>query len=149
LKVPPFRLETRQKLAQVIPEAGAGVRNPVETTVGLGGMADFYHRGLKMVDDDPEIDVILIHMAVDVYGKLTPNLPQKVNEAAEALCEVIGTINKPVAVALFSGGHPETVLAVMQARDKLIKAGIPVYSGVESASRAINKYISYLETRRG
>jgi len=148
LKVPPFRAETRQKLSQVIPEAGAGVRNPVETTVGLGGMADFYHRGLKMVDEDPEIDIILIHMAVDVYGKLTPNLPQKVIEAAEALCQEIGNINKPVAAALFSGGHPETVLAVMQARDTLIKAGIPTFNGVESSSRAISKYISYLERHR-
>ena len=148
LKVPPFAKETRQRLSTVIPEAGAGIRNPVETTRGLGGAADFYLRGLPIVDDDPETDIILVHMAIDVYGGHTPNLAKSTDEAAYALCAKADSLKKPVAAALFSGGHPDTILAIVAAREKLTKAGIPVYSGVESASRAINKLVNYYEFAR-
>ncbi|UCB42520.1 MAG: CoA-binding protein [Dehalococcoidales bacterium] len=143
LKVPAFGPETQEKLLQVIPEAGAGVRNPVETTYGMGGAVDFYRQGLPIVDADPTTDVILIHMAIDVYGGHTRDLPKRVTEAADALCEKAKVLKKPVAAALFSGGHTDTIMAVAAARKKLMKAGIPVYSGVESASRAISKYASY------
>jgi acyl-CoA synthetase (NDP forming) len=148
LTVPAFARETRQKLTAIIPEAGAGVRNPVETTLGMGGAADFYQRGLPIVDEDPETDVILVHMAIDVYGGHTPNLAQQTAEAAASLCAKAPSLKKPVAAALFTGGHPDTITAVLAAREKLTRAGIPVYSGVESASRAINKVISYYESAR-
>jgi acyl-CoA synthetase (NDP forming) len=148
LRVPGFARETRARLAAVIPEAGAGVRNPVETTMGMGGAADFYQRGLPIVDDDPETDVILVHMAIDVYGGHTPDLAEKTAEAAASLCEKAPSLKKPVAVALFTGGHPDTIMAVLSAREKLTRAGIPVYSGVESASRAINKLATFYQTMR-
>lgn len=143
LKVPAFGPETQNKLLQIIPEAGAGVRNPVETTYGMGGAVDFYRQGLPIVDDDPTTDVILVHMAIDVYGGHTPDLPQRVTDAADALCERAKTLKKPLAAALFTGGHADTIMAVVAAREKLTKAGIPVFTGVESASRAISKYASY------
>jgi len=146
LTVPAFVPETQNKLLEIIPEAGAGVRNPVETTYGLGGAVDFYRRGLPIVDDDPTTDVILVHMAIDVYGGHTPELPRIVTEAADALCEKAKTLKKPLAAALFTGGHADTILAVVAARDKLTKAGIPVFTGVESASRAISKYANYCLT---
>jgi acyl-CoA synthetase (NDP forming) len=148
LKVPPFARETRQKLLEVIPEAGAGVRNPVETTLGLGGAADFYTRGLPIVDDDPETDLILIHVAVDVYGGHTSALATGVTDAAAALAYKAKTLRKPLAAAFFTGGHLDTILAVLGARSRLTRAGIPVYPGVESASRAINKVINYYESAR-
>lgn len=143
LTVPAFAPDTREKLLQVIPEAGTGVRNPVETTMGLGGAVDFYRRGLPIVDADASTDVIIIQMAVDVYGGHTPDLPRRVTEAADALCDQARRLAKPVVAALFTGGHPDTMLAVAAARQKLTRAGIPVYSGVEAASRAISRVLSY------
>ncbi|HEY32285.1 MAG TPA: hypothetical protein G4O10_04185 [Dehalococcoidia bacterium] len=143
LNVPAFIPETQNKLLQIIPEAGAGVRNPVETTYGMGGAVDFYRRGLPIVDDDLTTDVILVHMAIDVYGGHTPDLPKTVTAAADALCERAKTLKKPLAAALFTGGHADTIMAVVAAREKLTQAGIPVFTGVESASRAISKYVSY------
>ncbi len=121
------------------------MRNPVETTIGMGGAADFYLQGLPIVDQDTETDIILIHMAIDVYGGRAPDLVQKVTESAYALAAVADSIKKPIAVALFTGGHPDMVRAIAAARDKLTKAGIPVYSGVESASRSISKIYNYYQ----
>ncbi|GAI61910.1 unnamed protein product, partial [marine sediment metagenome] len=35
LKVPPFLPETRRQLEEIVPEAGASVRNPVESARGI------------------------------------------------------------------------------------------------------------------
>jgi acyl-CoA synthetase (NDP forming) len=68
-----------------------------------------------------------------------------VTTAATVLCDVAGSLTKPVAVALYTGGHPEIVEAVLEAQEMLLKAGIPVYPGVEAASKAIDKLIRYHE----
>ena len=150
LRVPPFSPKTQEKLLQIRSDAGAMLRNPVEPKLGLEGAADFYLKGLPIVDRDTETDLILIQMAVDVYGGHAPDLLQNVVETAYALCAAADTINKPVVVALFTGGHTDTVQAVAAARDILTKDGIPVFAGVEAAARTISKiyhYYRYLENQ--
>jgi acyl-CoA synthetase (NDP forming) len=142
LKVPPFSAETRQQLAQIRSDPGAGIRNPVEPKLGMEGAGEFYLRGLPVIDGDTETDIILIQMAVDVYGGHAANLIQSVLEAAYALCAA-ESVKKPVAVALFTGGHTDTILAAAAARDILTKAGIAVFPGVESAAQAISKVYGY------
>ena len=143
LKVPPFRAETRRQLAKLIPEAGAGVRNPVETSRGISGVADFYERGLKTVDADPEIDLILIHIAADVYGGRRLELREELVETVGVLATVAGTLAKPLVAVLSPGEHVETFAAVFEARGKLLEAGIPVYPTIEAAARAVSRLIDY------
>ena len=145
LKVPPFHPDTISQLEKIIPEAGAAVRNPVETTYGMGGAAEFYSRGLSIVDSDPETDFIIIQLAVDVYGGRQSDLPQQVTRAAEALSATAKTLSKPIAAAIYTGGHTHTVEAVLEARQKILNAGIPVFTGVEAASKAVSKLIGYRE----
>ena len=145
LKVPPFLPETRKQLEAIIPEAGAGVRNPVESARGISEAADFYTKGLKIVDADPQIDFILTHIDVDVYGGDQPNLLEQLMKAAEVLSGTAHTLSKPVAVVLYAGEHLETVAAVLEARKRLLKAGIPVYPTIEAAAKAISRLIRYHE----
>ena len=145
LKVPAFHEDTIAKLESVIPEAGAGIRNPVETTYGMGGAAEFYAKGMGIVDADPNTDIILTHIAVDVYGERRADLRNDVTKAATVLCDVAKTLTKPLAVALYTGSHAEIVDAVHEAQEMLVKAGIPLYPGVEAASKAINKLMVYHE----
>jgi acyl-CoA synthetase (NDP forming) len=139
LKVPPFSKETQAKLRAIRPDAGAGLRNPVEPKLGMEGATEFYLRGLPVIDADTETDIIMVQMAVDIYGGSGADLGQTLTESAYALCAAVDSINKPLAVALFTGGRPETMLAAASAKDILTKAGIAVFSGVESAARAISK----------
>jgi len=143
LKVPPFSRETQAKLLQIRPDAGANIRNPVEPKLGMEGAADFYLKGLPIIDQDTKTDIILIQMAIDVYGGHTPDLVQNVTEAAYALSAVADSIKKPILVALFTGGHIDTAQAAATARDILTKAGIAVFSGVETAARTISKISDY------
>jgi acetyltransferase len=143
LKVPPFSRETQQNLLQIRPDAGAMFRNPVEPKLGMEGAAEFYLKGLPIIDADTATDIILIQMALDIYGGHAADLTQTAAESAYALCAAADTNKKPLAVALFSGGHTDTVLAAAAARDILTKAGIAVFPGVESAARAISKVCYY------
>lgn len=145
LKVPPFLAETRKQLEEIIPEAGAVVRNPVESERGMSGAADFYSKGLKIVDTDPQIDFILTHNAVDVYGGRQPELQEQLVKAAEVLASTAPTLTKPLAAVLNAGEHLETIAAVFEARERLLKAGIAVYPTIETAARAISKLIEYRE----
>ena len=145
LKVPAFHEDTIAQLESVIPEAGAGIRNPVETTYGMGGAAEFYAKGMGIVDSDPNTDIILTHIAVDVYGERRADLRNDVTKVATVLCDAVKTLTKPLAVALYTGGHLETAEAVQEAQEMMVKAGIPVYTGVEAASKSINKLIIYRE----
>jgi acyl-CoA synthetase (NDP forming) len=151
LVVPPFNPETHQKLLQIRSDAGAVLRNPVEPKLGIEGAADFYLKGLPIIDRDTQTDIILIQMAVDIYGGHTPDLIQNVTAAAYALCAAAESIHKPIVVALFTGGHLDTITAVTAAREIMTKAGIPVFSGVEAAARCLNKiynYYRFLETSK-
>jgi acyl-CoA synthetase (NDP forming) len=145
LKVPPFLPETRKQLEEIIPEAGATVRNPVETAQSVSSVADFYPRGLKIVAADPQIDFIITHIALDIYGGRYPAMREQLLKAAEALITTVPTLPKPLAAVLYAGEHLGTVSAVFEARDRLLKAGIAVYPTIEAAARAISQLIKYHE----
>lgn len=148
LKVPPFLPETRKQLEEIIPEAGATVRNPVETAQSIGSAADFYGCGLKIVAADPQIDFIITHIALDVYGGRQAAMREQLLKAAQALITTVPTLPKPVAVVLYAGEHLETVSAVFEARDQLLQAGIAVYPTIEAAARAISQLISFNDRER-
>ena len=143
LTVPPFSRATQKKLLKIRPDAGAAFGNPVEPKLGMEGAAEFYLQGLPIIDADTATDIILIQMAIDIYGGHGPDLVQTVIESAYALCAATDSIKKPLAVSLFSGGRTDTILAAVAARDILTKAGIAVFPGVESAARAISKVSRY------
>jgi acyl-CoA synthetase (NDP forming) len=145
LKVPSFLPETIRQLEEVIPEAGSGVRNPVEGPGGIIDTTNFYARGLTMVDADPQIDFILIHIGVDIYGGNQPDLLEQLLKVAEILVDTVQTLTKPVAIVLYAGEHLETVAAVLEARKRLLKAGIPVYPTIEAAAKAVSRLIRYYE----
>jgi acyl-CoA synthetase (NDP forming) len=143
LKVPPFRSATRKELAKMIPEAGAGIRNPVETTPGFDGVADFYAKGLSIIDSDPEIDFIMTHMAVDVYGGHQSRMKENLEQAVGVLADTTGTLKKPLVAVLYPGEQLEVVAVVLKARQKLLDAGIPVFPTIEAAASAVSRLISY------
>ena len=149
LKVPPFRPETRKKLESIIPEAGAVARNPVETTLGIDGAVDFYTRGLTIVDADPEIDFIMTHIAVDVYGRRQSEWREQLVKAADVLADITITLVKPLVVVLSAGENADTVAAVLEARQRLLDAGVPVYLSIEAAARAMSRLIDYYSHKDG
>lgn len=145
LRVPPYTADTRGQLEKLIPEAGASVRNPVETALGLRAAASFYEEGLKIVCGDPGIDFILTHVGVDVYGGYGSAMHDQLLEAAETLIRLSKTLTKPLAVVFYAGGRLETVAAVMEAQQRCLEGGLAVYSTIEAAAKAISRFLRYHE----
>ena len=146
LKVPPFLPETSRQLEEIVPEAGSVIRNPVEGPRGISDTADFYAKGLKIVDADPQIDFTLPRLAMDVYGGRQINLQQQLLKVAEVLASAAESLTKPMVVVLYAGEHLGTIGAVLEAREKLLKAGIPAYPTIEAAAKAVSKLIAYHES---
>ena len=145
LKVPPFLPETSRQLEEIVPEAGSVIRNPVEGPRGISDTADFYAKGLKIVDADSQIDFTLPRLAVDIYGGRQTNLQQQLLKVVEVIVSTAQTLTKPMTVVLYAGEHLETIAAVLEARERLLKAGIPVYPTIEAASNAVSQLIGYHE----
>jgi len=146
LKVPPFLPETSRHLEEIVPEAGSAVRNPVEGPRGISDTADFYAKGLKIVDADPQIDFTLPRLAMDVYGGRQINLQQQLLKVAEVLASTAESLTKPMVVVLYAGEHLETIGAVLEAKEKLLEAGMPVYPTIEAVAKAVSKLIAYHES---
>ncbi len=89
LKLPALRPETRQALAQLLPEA-ASLRNPVDMLAGAGPRE--YADCLKLLLDDEGVDGIIVI--------LPPPPVTTAAEVAGAIIPVIRSAEKPVVVAL-------------------------------------------------
>ena len=129
----------------MIPDAGTSARNPVEPDKGLDAWAEFYEEGLKAIDEDDNIDLILTHLGVDVYGGIGEKMTQSLDEAVDILIRLADRLTKPLVIVLYGGARGETVTAVLNAQKKCLEAGLPVYPSVPSAARAISRFIGYHE----
>ena len=145
LKVPQFQLETQTRLEQLIPDAGTSAKNPVEPASGLQYWAAFYEGGLRAVDADPNIDFILTHLGVDVYGGIGDRMRESLDEAIDILVKLWRQLTKPMVIVLYAGGRLETINAVLKAQKRCLEAGLPVYSNIPSAAKAVSRFIRYYE----
>jgi acyl-CoA synthetase (NDP forming) len=145
LRVPEFQPRTRNRLEEMIPDAGTSARNPVEPDKGLDAWAEFYGEGLKAIDEDDNIDLILTHLGIDVYGGVGEKMSQSLDEAVDILIRLADGLTKPLVVVLYAGGRGETITAVLNAQKRCLEAGLPVYPSVPSAARAISRFIGYHE----
>jgi len=145
LKVPEFHMETQKRLEQLIPDAGTSARNPVEPDRGLAAWAVFYEEGLKAIDADPNIDFILTHLGIDIYGGFGSRLTQSLDEAIRILLKLSKQLSKPLVIVLYAGGRAETINAVLQAQKRCLEAGLPVYPSVPTAAKAVSRFIGYHE----
>ena len=82
---------------------------------------------------------------MDVYGGPQTDLLEELVRVVEVLASTAQTLTKPVAVVLYAGEHLETVAVVLEARKRLLKAGIPVYATIEAAAKAVSQLIRYHE----
>ncbi len=145
LKVPPFLPATRNQLEKIAPEAGSGVRNPVEGPLPIGTAADFFYpKGLKLVDADPKIDFILVRLDLDVYGR-RDEAKLQLAKVIEIIVSTAQTLTKPIVIIITTGESLRALDAGLASRERLLQAGIPVYFTIETAANAVSKLIGFHE----
>jgi acyl-CoA synthetase (NDP forming) len=148
LKVPALTKETRLELAKITPaDAGSSIRNPVEIGLGRFGVSEFYAKGLNLVADDTNIDVVMAVLNPHVYTQEGVGA-KEIDQSAQVLIDTAKTLSKPLVVVITLGDSIDVIGMELAAQEKILNAGVPAFATVEAAILAISKMAKYWEFRR-
>ncbi|MFQ5827504.1 MAG: hypothetical protein ACE5IA_09150, partial [Dehalococcoidia bacterium] len=146
LIVPQFSREVRQRLSEIIPEAGTSVRNPIDSAPAVAQNIEYYSRTLEIVAQSEGTDflIVYLHAEVPMYAD-TPTLLQR---HVEAVIKVAQTFGRPLAIVLSTSGAVWMANTVYEAQQACLRAGLAVYPSIGRAAWAIGRFIGYHEDRR-
>ena len=145
LVVPPFPQYLRQELRAFTTSAGTGIANPVDTSPDVYWEPALYRETARLVSEYDGIDVLLVMFAAVQAAKRGV---QELRSQIEAVIDVGKTINKPLAIVLFTAGLAEAEKIASEVQGQCLEAGFPVFPTIGRAARAINHLISYYESQR-
>ena len=138
LSVPGLPPEARRQLEAIFSsEDGGSFRNPVDMYFVKFNLV---RETVRVVDDCPEIDFIIIHVTIGWNPKHDVNLAQT---HVEMLTNLYREIKKPTVVVLRPFGPAKYTRVAGEAEAALFKAGFPVFFSVSRAAQAINRYVDY------
>jgi len=145
LFVPALTQETRSHLENLTPaDAGSSIRNPVEIGIGAAGLSENFAEGIRRVAADPNIDMLMVRISAHAYAHLGVGSDETM-QAAKVLIDTAKTLSKPVVSLWTSSGTIASIEPALQASEMCIKAGLPVFSSMETAAKAISKLIQHYE----
>ena len=136
-KCPQYGLEvvrlteaTQESLREFFPPYGA-VANPVDLTSAIFVDEALFQRAIRTVMDDPLVDV----------GAFFYNLQMPDPEAAEKIIDVYNSIEKPLLIFNWPTGQDYAV----EAKEKMVRAGIPVIEHVPSGLWALSALADWVK----
>jgi acyl-CoA synthetase (NDP forming) len=136
-KCPQFGLEvvrltekTQNNLREFFPSYGA-VANPVDLTSAIFVDEALFQRAIRTVMEDPLVDV----------GAFFYNLQMPDTEAAQKIIDVYYSVDKPLVVFTWPTGQDFAV----EAREKMIRAGVPVIEHVPSGLWALSALADWVK----
>lgn len=134
LEIPPLSETTIARLSKILPPQGTSFLNPVD--MGFGAVRPgSYVEVLRVLDDDPAVDIHLVLGSSPAYRKgdfgLLSNFTREMKEARPLL-------KKPLVAVLLP-----SVIATAAHAGPLQWAGIPTYQTPTAACLALKKYIEY------
>ncbi|MCP4757402.1 MAG: hypothetical protein GY866_41610, partial [Proteobacteria bacterium] len=152
LQIPPLSETTRKELNAFIQLAGNSTRNPLDVWMVQWDI-NLYRRVIEQSMSDPAIDLAIVDRVV---GDLTEEFEEgdleemlkKYREVNDFLVRFAqsNAKSKPLVVTtnmygnnLKSAGTAETL------RREFVSAGVPAFGSLESAARALDRFIGYHE----
>ena len=142
LSVPPFLDETRKGLEKVLPPVGASAGNPADGGPPVAS-SSLMREGLRLVSQDTQIDFMIVHANIDLA--LFFSSVDQLREIIDDIISVLGSLSKPALVVLHATPGPEEYNLLVDAQQKCLEAGLPVYTTYEGAAKGVSKFIRYHE----
>jgi acyl-CoA synthetase (NDP forming) len=154
LEIPPLSEKTREELNAFIRLAGNSTRNPLDVWM-VQRDAPLYRRVMETVMADPAIDLVIVDRVVGGLGDFDDDdqikgdqekRDQELREVNDFLIEFAANnpYGKPLVVSTSMYGNDLTLANIAaQTRLKFIKSGVPAYPSLESAARAMTRFIEY------
>ncbi len=142
LTLPTLPVQLRRRLRDMnISEAGRIFTNPVDMDPFT--VPEMLADSIRAIADCDQIDLLIIHVAFDMWSLIDVN--DVTTAYVEAILDLEGTIDKPVAVVLHFCGVDRAKGLASQAQSRLCEAGFAVFPSIGRAASAINKVIEYHE----
>lgn len=154
LEIPPLSEKTRQELNKHIRLAGNSTRNPLDLWL-IQRDAALYRQVLETAMADPAIDLAIADRVVGGLGDFDDDdeIKGDQDKRDEALREVNEYLirfaadnphGKPLVVTMDMYGNDLQLAGLaVQRRLEFIKAGVPAYLTLESAARAMRRFVEY------
>lgn len=140
LEVPQLADNTRELLRKYVPPAGNGIRNPLDASPLLQDVAAMRH-ALGFVAQDPNVDFFIIVQDMAWGGQANP---ERLEETADMLTDFVHNgKGKPVAVVLGLPAEGELRAVAQKLIPKLEAGGVPVFSDLPRAGRALEAFTRY------
>ncbi len=130
LEVVTLTEQTQLNLRKFFPAFGA-VGNPVDLTAQLFTDTELFERALRLVMQDPKIDV----------GGFFYNLEMPDPEATEKIIKAYNETEKPLVVFTWPTGQEYA----QEAKDRLLQAGVPVIEHIPSGLWAISSLAEWMQ----
>jgi acyl-CoA synthetase (NDP forming) len=138
IELPPLSEQTKAKLLEFISLVNQGVANPIDVP---SVVVDYpiLKRTYELLVADPMIDMVILHLGAEFF--LGPTL----DEMSELQKHILSSAEhnhrrKPLVVALSNEGQVhDTENHAKQLRD----SGVPAYSSLRTACRALNRFAEY------
>ena len=153
LEIPPLSEKTRKELNQFIRLAGNSTRNPLDVWM-VQREVKLYRRVMEIALSDPAIDLAIVDRVVgglDLFDDDEhPEGDQEkgLGEVNDFLIDFArnNPFGKPLAVSMdLYGNDLHCANTAAQLRGKFVTSGVPAYPSLESAARAMARFIDYHE----
>ena len=142
LVVSPLPTEVVDKLREFIPVAGTGLRNPIDSPFIMDN--EKFKQIIEIVAAWPQIDLLIIHLGIDFFFTL-PGGRESLKRNCEAVINAVKGVTQPTAIVLRSCGSIEAVEAIADERERFAQAGLPLYSSIACAAKALSKLANYYQ----
>ncbi len=153
LEIPPLSEKTRKELNEFIRLAGNSTRNPLDVWM-VQREVQLYRQVMEIALADPAIDLAIVDRVVgglDVFDddeRPEGGQEKGLREVNDFLIEFAGNnpYNKPLAVSMdLYGNDLYCADRASQLRLNFVTSGVPAYPNLESAARAMARFIDYHE----
>ncbi len=145
LQVPPLQGEAREKITALVPAVGSFARNPVDAWRSFYDPA-YMGQILEPVFVEPGLDMVILDRLIPRMTYATLDDPNVTPATIDFLKE--NKSRKPL-VAVIDGSGEDPFLAGEAARLRQLycRAGIPAYSSLPLAARALGHVVAYYERK--
>ncbi|MGB6896504.1 MAG: CoA-binding protein [Dehalococcoidia bacterium] len=143
LTVLPFPVEIRQAVREQAPEVCDWLSNPVDQSI-LGGFPVGGADILDMMAESPHYDLLIANVGED-WPLGRPGGEAMVLHVVDRFIDASRRASKPLGVVLGSADSPEERRwqTMVEARERLVDAGVAVYPSIGRAARAMVRFTQY------
>ena len=134
--MPAISPQTRAGLLEFVSLVNQGVMNPLDIPSVFAELSTL-QRTLELLAADPLIDITILHVFAEFFPKIWG---WRMAELRECISNVTQKGGKPIVLAVTDEGKTDAPEKHVR---ELVGAGIPAYTSLRGACRALIRFASY------